>query len=121
MFISSIGFATVKKSITVDTGSVDVGVVALRRNAGVLAGVTVTATIPIAVQKGDTMQINASQFKVNPDATVEDLAKKMPGITIENGQVKAQGENVKKVTLDGRELFGDDATAALTKFTCRNS
>jgi uncharacterized membrane protein YgcG len=37
----------------------------------------------------------------------------VPGITIENGQVKAQGENVQRVTIDGRELFGDDATAAL--------
>src|SRR5579875_932685 len=37
----------------------------------------------------------------------------MPGITIQNGQVTANGETVQKVTLDGRELFGDDATAAL--------
>src|SRR5205085_93650 len=47
------------------------------------------------------------------DATAEDLAKKVQGITIENGQVMAHGEQVQKVTIDGRELFGDDATAAL--------
>jgi len=51
---------------------------------------------------------------VNPDATVEDLVKKMPGITIDkDGTVTAHGEQVKKVTVDGREFFGDDATAAL--------
>jgi len=71
-----------------------------------------TAVSPVS-QKGDTLQISASQFKVNPDASGEDLIRKVPGVTIENGQVKAQGENVQKVTIDGRELFGDDATAAL--------
>jgi hypothetical protein len=74
--------------------------------------VTVVGQPPVT-QKGDTIQYNASQFKVNPDATVEDLIKKMPGITIENGVVKAQGEDVRKVTIDGRDFFGDDATAAL--------
>lgn len=61
----------------------------------------------------DTIQYNASAFKVNPDATVEDLVKKMPGITVENGTIKAQGEEVKKVTIDGKEFFGNDANTAL--------
>ena len=94
-------------------GDVDLGTIVLAKSAKELTGVTVTGTPPPAVQKGDTVQLSASQFKVNPDATSEDLAKKIPGITIENGQVKANGENVKRVTVDGRELFGDDATAAL--------
>lgn len=64
-------------------------------------------------QKGDTTSMNASAFKVNPDATSEDLVKKMPGITVENGAVKAQGEDVKKVLVDGKEFFGDDAQMAL--------
>lgn len=64
-------------------------------------------------QKGDTTSIHAGAFKVNPDATAEDLLKKMPGITVENGTVKAQGEDVKKVLVDGKEFFGDDANMAL--------
>lgn len=63
--------------------------------------------------KGDTAEINAGSYKVNTDATVEDLVKKMPGITSENGTIKAQGEEVKKVLIDGKEFFGDDANAAL--------
>ena len=89
------------------------GIIGVPRTSKELTGVTVSVSIPPATQKGDTVQFNASQFKTNPDATVEDLARKIPGITIENGQVKAGGENVQKVTIDGRELFGDDATAAL--------
>lgn len=64
-------------------------------------------------QKGDTTEIRADAFKVNPDADAEQLVRKMPGITVENGQVQAQGEQVRRVLLDGQEFFGDDATMAL--------
>ncbi|HEX2534553.1 MAG TPA: TonB-dependent receptor [Chitinophagaceae bacterium] len=114
--ISSVGFETLQRSFRIDstdTAGRDLGTVLLPRSARELTGVTVTGTTPPAVQRGDTIQFNASQFKVNPDATAEDLARKIPGITVENGQVQAQGENVRRVTIDGRELFGEDATAAL--------
>lgn len=72
----------------------------------------IRAIAPV-IQKGDTTEYNASSFKVNSDATAEDLVRKMPGITMENGKIKAHGEEVKKVTLDGKEFFGDDAQTAL--------
>lgn len=64
-------------------------------------------------QNGDTTEYAASAYKVNPDATASDLVKKMPGITVENGKIMAQGEEIKKVTLDGKEFFGSDAQTAL--------
>ena len=64
-------------------------------------------------QKNDTVEFSASGYKVNQDATAENLITKMPGITNENGTIKAQGEEVKKVTVDGQDFFGDDAAAAL--------
>ena len=79
-----------------------------------LSSVTIIARTPPVTQKGDTSQFAASQYKVNPDATTEDLIKKMPGITVaKDGTVTAQGETVKKVTIDGKDFFGDDASAAL--------
>ena len=79
-----------------------------------LSEVIVVAKKPVVVQKGDTLEFNASELKVNPDATAEDMIKKLPGVTIDkNGNVTAAGEQVKKVTVDGRDFFGDDATAAL--------
>lgn len=78
-----------------------------------LSGVTVVSTPPLVKLKADTTEISASQLKVNPDATSEDLIKKAPGITVENGQVKVGGEQVRRVTVDGRDFFGDDATATL--------
>ncbi len=63
--------------------------------------------------KGDTTEMNASSFKVNPDASAEDLVSKMPGVTSSNGQIQAQGEQVKKVLVDGKPFFGEDPNAAL--------
>ena len=113
LLISYIGYLGVSRNIKLDSAVKDLGTLQLTRTSGLLDSVTVVAKTPMAEQKGDTFQLNASQFKVNPDATVEDLAKKMPGIVIQNGQVTAHGETVQKVTLDGRDFFGDDATAAL--------
>ncbi|MGV3613275.1 MAG: outer membrane beta-barrel protein [Fluviicola sp.] len=78
-----------------------------------LEEVTVEANAIRVEQKGDTTQYNADAYKVNVDATVQDLITKMPGITLENGVVKAQGEQITKVMIDGQEFFGDDAAAAL--------
>jgi uncharacterized membrane protein YgcG len=121
--ISFVGFKDVVRGVRLDSSSVNVyttggsnvsmDIALVPSSSNDLATVVISTRVAPATQKGDTLQINASQFKVNPDATAEDLARKVPGITIENGQVKAQGENVQKVTIDGRELFGDDATAAL--------
>jgi hypothetical protein len=86
----------------------------LSKMAKDLQDVVVTAKKPVVVQRGDTLEFNASELKVNPDATAEDMIKKLPGVTIDkNGNVTAAGEQVKKVTVDGRDFFGDDATAAL--------
>ena len=121
--ISFVGFKDVVRGVRLDSVSVNtdttggsavaMDIALVPSSSNDLATVVISTRVAPATQKGDTLQINASQFKVNPDATAEDLARKVPGITIENGQVKAQGENVQKVTIDGRELFGDDATAAL--------
>ena len=96
------------------TPVVNIGTLFIPKTTTTLGDVTVTSRTPPTQQKGDTIQINASQFKVNPDATVEDLVKKAPGITVDrDGTVTAQGEQVRKVTIDGRDFFGDDASAAL--------
>ncbi|HAY34278.1 MAG TPA: hypothetical protein DCY06_09080, partial [Bacteroidetes bacterium] len=75
--------------------------------------VTVTGQAIAAEQKGDTVQFNARAFKVNPDANAEDLITKIPGLVREGGVVKAQGEEVKQVLVDGKPFFGDDPNIAL--------
>ena len=68
--------------------------------------------IPILIKK-DTIEYNASSFKTKPDAVVEDLLKKLPGVEVDRaGNIKAQGENVQKVLVDGKEFFGSDPNIA---------
>lgn len=63
--------------------------------------------------KGDTLIYSADSFKVKPNATVEDLFKKLPGIRVDqNGKITSQGKAVDQVLVDGDEFFGTDPTIA---------
>ena len=67
---------------------------------------------PVTVKR-DTIEFNAGSFKTKANANVEDLLKKMPGIEVEtDGSIKAQGEQVQRVMVDGREFFGRDPKLA---------
>ena len=62
---------------------------------------------------GDTIEYDASTFKVPPGSTVEDLLRRLPGIDVDaDGNIKSQGKDVKKVYIDGKTFFGDDPKAA---------
>ncbi len=87
--------------------------VLLKEDVKTLGEVRIEGVEQRVEQRGDTTEIRADAFKVNPDADAEQLVRKMPGITVENGQVQAQGEQVRRVLLDGQEFFGDDAMMAL--------
>lgn len=64
--------------------------------------------------KGDTTSYRASDFQVDANANVEELLKKLPGIQVDkNGTIKAMGETVEKVLVDGEEFFGDDPGMAV--------
>lgn len=68
--------------------------------------------IPIRL-KGDTIEYNAGSFKVKPDAVVEDLLRKLPGVEVDReGNIKSMGKSVSKVTVDGKEFFGTDPKIA---------
>ena len=63
--------------------------------------------------KGDTMVFTADSFKTKPDATVEDLLKKLPGFRVDSkGKITVQGKEVDQVLVDGDEFFGGDPTVA---------
>ncbi|WP_234734336.1 TonB-dependent receptor [Tellurirhabdus bombi] len=110
---SYLGFLDFSRTVNVQQSIEDLGSLVLQENAKTLKEVTIVGQTPGAQQKGDTLQFNASAYKVNQDATTEDLVRKLPGITIENGTVKTQGENVQQVLVDGKPFFGDDPSVAL--------
>jgi len=111
--VSFLGYQNLQRTIQVAAAPINLGNLALTISTNQLKEVKIEGKTPQAVQKGDTTELNAQAFKTNPDANVEDLVQKMPGITVQDGQVKAQGENVQRVLVDGKAYFGDDVNATL--------
>lgn len=104
-------------TISADQKNVDLGEIKPATGGKALENVTVVSNIPIVV-KEDTVQFNAAAFKTKPNATVEDLLKKLPGVEVDkDGNVKTQGEDVQKVYVDGKEFFGTDPKLATKNLT----
>ncbi len=91
----------------------DLGTIRLQAVSQQLKEVEVKSErIPLLL-KGDTVEYSAGAFKTKPDAVVEDLLKKLPGVEVDGaGNIKAMGKDVHKVLVDGKEFFGDDPKMA---------
>ena len=111
--ITYIGFDKYIREVIANPENSTIGLIKIKPAATNLQEVEITGIAVRAEQKGDTTLYNAAAFKVTEDATTEDLVKKMPGITIENGTVKAHGEDVKRILVDGKQFFGDDPSVTL--------
>ncbi|MBO9571153.1 MAG: carboxypeptidase regulatory-like domain-containing protein, partial [Chitinophagaceae bacterium] len=71
-----------------------------------LMEVVVRATIPPVAVKSDTIVYNASSYKTRPNATVEELLKKLPGMDVDkDGNITFQGEKVEKMYIEGKEFM----------------
>jgi hypothetical protein len=115
LIATSIGYEDKATVVNIGSNTNDLGIIKVAKGAKTLQAVVIKDQVPTIKQNNDTMEFGASQYKVNPDATSEDLIKKMPGITVDKntGAVTAMGETVQKVTVDGRDFFGNDASATL--------
>jgi hypothetical protein len=111
--ISYLGYATLNKTIFMGSYSLKDVNLQLEEDATMLKETQVEGLMPRMTLSGDTAQFNADAYKVNPDATAEDLVRKMAGITVQDGKVQSQGEEVKRIMVDGKEFFGQDVNAAL--------
>lgn len=110
--VSFIGYNNLDTTIRVSASRLNLGQLKLRPGVRIEAVVKEAKALRTS-QKGDTVSYNAGAFKVVADADVEGLLKKMPGITVSDGTVEAQGEEVKKIFVDGKEFFGEDVTTAI--------
>ncbi len=92
---------------------VELGNVVLNDKNKILEEVVLENEAPPVTLIGDTIQYNAVSFKTQPNASVEQLLKKLPGVKVDkDGTIKAQGEKVTKVLVDGKEFFGNDPKIA---------
>ncbi len=110
--VSYIGYAVKKQTVQVSGKDVNLNTISLSEGVDLDEVQVVEDVLPV-VQKGDTTQFNAQAYKTLPDADASDLIEKMPTIVVEDGQVQAQGEDVKQVLVDGKPFFGNDPQAAL--------
>jgi len=110
---SYIGFNTFTRSINIINSDVSVETITLLPSSTTLKTVNVTEKQVRVQQLGDTSQFNAGAYKTNPDANAEDLVTKMPGVTSESGTLKVNGEDVKRILVDGKPFFGDDPNTAM--------
>lgn len=107
-----VGYKITRFEVTITAENKDLGTIKISEDLQI-QDIVIAEKITRVEQNGDTTNINANAYVTNPDATAEDLVAKMPGITVQNGEVKVNGETVKKVTVDGEEFFGNDAIVVL--------
>lgn len=87
--------------------------VKLSENVSTLDEVVVKSEAPPIRIKKDTLEFNASSFKVRPDANVEALLKQLPGVEIdEEGQITVNGKTVNNILVNGKPFFGKDGKIA---------
>lgn len=113
--LTYVGYGTIQREITLEADKkvLDLGVITMMEEGEYLNAVEISAEyIPIKVTK-DTLEYNADAFKTEPNALVEDLLKRLPGVEVESdGSIKVKGEDVKSVTVNGKEFFGGDPKMA---------
>ena len=111
-----IGYNPHKKVYTIKAhwDAYDLGIIKMDENAEFLDAASISAIgNPVTVKK-DTIEFNASSFRVGENAMLEDLIKKMPGMEVsEDGTVTLNGEKIDKITVGGKTFFFNDPTAAL--------
>ncbi len=112
---SYLGYNDLIKHVTVgeDGRDVNMGVVQMDPNTIMLKETVVMGVKSPIVVKEDTIEFNADTYKTQANAVVEDLLKRLPGVEVgTDGKITANGKEVKKILIDGKEFFSDDPTVA---------
>lgn len=87
--------------------------IVLKDDAIMLDEAVVTAIKAAVVARQDTLEFNAGSYHTAPNATVNDLLKRLPGVEIgSDGSITSNGKSVTKILVDGKEFFGDDPQMA---------
>lgn len=111
--VEYVGYTSIIKSIAVERQDLKLGSLDMEEGATWLDEINVKARRATGLQLGDTTQFNAAAFKTMKDASAESLVKKLPGVSLLDGAIQAQGENVVQILVDGKPFFGQDVQTAL--------
>lgn len=107
--ITFLGFAPYLKKISTPAkgNSLQLGRIELEPREIELEAVTILGEREVVLVKEDTVEYNAGSYNTRPNANVEALLKRLPGLQLQrNGEVRAEGETVSRIFIDGKEFFG---------------
>ena len=106
------GYKPLQQEVVVDK-NIDLGDIKMGEDVETLDAASVSAVGNPIVVKKDTIEYNASSFKTSDNDMLEELLKKLPGVEIgTDGSITANGETIKKITIDGKTFFLDDPQLA---------
>ena len=113
--ITYVGFKTYDKKINIKDGKdYHAGTISIEPDAIMLKGTTVTAHASKVTLKADTFVYNASAFRTPEGSVVEELVKRLPGAEVgDDGSIKINGKEVKKILVDGKEFMTGDTKTAI--------
>ncbi len=108
--VSYPGYATFSDIVESKDGDVtNLNFINIIPKAKLLEEIVIQQKVAAIRIKGDTTEFKADSFKVGPNANVQELLKKLPGLQVNSkGEITAQGQKVEKVLVDGEEFFSDD-------------
>ena len=113
--VTSVGFKTLTKNITVAGGKdQNLGTMAMKVDAIMLNGATITKQMAKVTLKEDTFVYNAGAYRTPEGSVVEELVKRLPGAQVsDDGKITINGKEVKKILVDGKEFMTGDTKTAM--------
>lgn len=114
--VSFIGYVTkiIPVQLTAIVPAKKMGNIELATDAVMLQEAVVVAEAPQVTVVEDTLMYNSSAYRTPEGAMLEELVKKLPGAEIDDdGNVKINGKDLKKIMVDGKEFFGGDVKTGL--------
>ena len=113
--VTYVGFKTYSKKINIKDGKdYHAGTISMEPDAIMLKGATVTAHASKVTLKADTFVYNANAFRTPEGSVVEELVKRLPGAEVsDDGTIKINGKEVKKILVDGKEFMTGDTKTAM--------
>ena len=113
LLVTMVGYKDYRQNISMDNKNLILKNIQLREDAHLLREVEVKGTAAQMVVKGDTTEFNATAFKTNQNAVVEDLLKRLPGVEVSSeGKITVHGQEIKKIRVNGKKFFNDDVEMA---------
>lgn len=110
--VELMGYKSYVREITIEK-NMDLGTIRMADDAIALDAAQISAVGNPIIVKKDTIEYAASSFKTSDNDMLEELLKKLPGVEVEaDGSITANGETIKKITIDGKTFFLDDPQLA---------